>query len=189
MIFTPLEIAGAYVIDIQPIVDERGFFARAWCREEFAEHGLPGDWPQSNIAWSEKCGTLRGLHFVETQDEAKLVRCTSGAVFAVAVDIRRNSSSHGRWFGVELSAENHRMLYVPPLCAQGYQTLSDRAEVLYQMSASFVAGTTRGIRYDDPFFQIQWPLEVTSISSADQNWPRYSNVPVSTVPSLSLRAS
>ncbi len=189
MKFTPLEIAGAYVIDIEPIVDERGFFARAWCREEFAERGLPRDWPQSNIAWSLQRGTLRGLHFVDTQDEAKLVRCTSGAAFVVAIDIRPNSPSHGRWFGVELSADNHRMLYVPPHCAQGYQTLVDRTEMLYQMSSSYISGGTRGVRYDDPFFQIRWPLEVTNISSADQTWPRYTLDPVPAVASLSLTIS
>ena len=178
MIFTPLEIAGAYLIDIEPIVDERGFFARTWCQAEFAERGLPGEWPQSNIAWSANRGTLRGLHFVDVQDEAKLVRCTSGAAFVVAADIRPQSPSHGQWFGIELSAENHRMLFLPPHCAQGYQTLLDRTEMLYQMSASFVAGTTRGVRYDDPYFQIRWPLEVTNISLADRTWPRYSTRPV-----------
>jgi dTDP-4-dehydrorhamnose 3,5-epimerase len=186
MIFTPLEIAGAYLIDIEPIVDARGFFARTWCHAEFAQRGLPGEWPQSNIAWSAQRGTLRGLHFVDAEDEAKLVRCTSGAAFAVAVDIRTNSPSHGRWCGIELSSENHRMLYVPPHCAQGYQTLLDRTELLYQMSASFAAGTTRGVRYDDPGFQIRWPLEVTCISLADRTWPLYSapSVPAAHQPSL-----
>jgi dTDP-4-dehydrorhamnose 3,5-epimerase len=174
MIFTPTDVAGAYVIDLEPIVDERGFFARAWCREEFQRQGLLADFAQANIAYSQRRGTLRGLHYVGPPViEAKLVRCTRGAAFVVVADIRRSSPSHGRWVGTELTADNHRLLYVPPGCAQGYQTLLDQTEMLYQMSAAFVRGTTRGIRYDDPAFQIRWPLAIASISSADESWPPY----------------
>jgi dTDP-4-dehydrorhamnose 3,5-epimerase len=136
---------------------------------------LVADLAQANIAYSEQRGTLRGLHYLPPpQAEAKLVRCTAGAAFVVAADIRPDSESHGQWIGVELTAENHRLLYVPPGCAQGYQTLIDRTEMFYQMSTAFVPGATRGICYDDPYFQIDWPLEVTSISTTDRSWPRYS---------------
>ena len=174
MKFTPTTLAGVVVIDLEPIVDARGFFARAWCREEFGRQGLSADFAQANVALSTHKGTLRGLHYVDTPlGEAKLVRCTRGAAFVVAADIRPKSSTYGRWFGVELTANNHRLLYVPPGCAQGYQTLTDQTELLYQMSAPFVAGTTRGIRYDDPHFQITWPLRVGSISQADAAWPPF----------------
>src|SRR5262245_48642463 len=135
MKFTPTEIAGVFVIDIEPIPDERGFFARSWCSEEFQKHGLTEALAQSSIAWSPRRGTLRGLHYLATpEQEAKLVRATRGAAFVVAADIRRDSASHGRWIGVELTADNRRSLYVPPGCAQGYQTLMDDTEMLYQMS-------------------------------------------------------
>lgn len=174
MIFTPTEIAGAYVIDIQRLADARGFFARAWCQQEFTEHGLAADLSQANIAWSAKRGTLRGLHYqAAPHEEAKLVRCTQGAAYVVAADIRPASPSHGRWIGVDLSADNHRLLYVPKGCAQGYQTLVDNSELFYQMSTAYVPGLNRGIRHDDPHFQIRWPLPVSEISAADASWPLY----------------
>jgi dTDP-4-dehydrorhamnose 3,5-epimerase len=188
VIFHRTEIDGVWMIDIDPIVDERGFFARAWCESEFAQHALPVHWPQSNIAWSEKRGTIRGLHFVVNQDEAKLVRCSRGAAYVVAADIRPNSPSYGRWLAVELTADNHRMLYVPPHCAQGYQTLCDGTEMLYQMSSSFVPDSTCGIRFDDPMFRFRWPLEVSSISTADQSWPLFGASSSATAP-LSLATS
>ncbi len=175
MKFTPTHMAGAFVIDIEPKIDERGFFARAWCRDQFAQHGLVAELVQANIAWSQNRGTLRGLHFqISPYEEAKLVRCTRGAAFVVAADIRRNSPTHGRWISVELNAENRRMLYVPPGCAQGYQTLADETEMFYQMSTPYVPGAGRGIRHDDPSFQIEWPLPIGAISEADRNWPDYS---------------
>jgi dTDP-4-dehydrorhamnose 3,5-epimerase len=175
VIFKPTTVAGAMVIDLEPIVDERGFFARAWCCEEFQRHGLIADFAQANVAFSQRRATMRGLHYVDPKfQEAKLVRCTRGSAFVVAADIRPRSSTFGKWFGVELTAENHLMLYVPPGCAQGYQTLEDRTEMHYQMSAAFVPGSTRGFRFDDPLFQIPWPLEVASISPADLSWPPYS---------------
>jgi dTDP-4-dehydrorhamnose 3,5-epimerase len=174
MIFTATEVTGVFLVDLEPIVDERGFFARAWCREEFRRHGLIADFVQANIAMSSRRGTVRGLHFVDPKfKEAKLVRCTRGAAFVVAADIRAGSPTHGHWVGVELSSENHRLLYVPPGCAQGYQTLDDQTEMFYQMAAIYEPGTTQGLRYDDPAFQICWPLPVTSISPADQSWPPY----------------
>jgi dTDP-4-dehydrorhamnose 3,5-epimerase len=176
MIFTSTDVTGAYIIDLEPMVDERGFFARAFCCEEFQRRGLVTDLAQTNVAWSQRRGTLRGLHYVEPPlVEAKLVRCTQGTAFVVVADIRPNSPSLGRWFGVELTADNRRQLYVPPGCAQGYQTLRDETEMWYQMSCAFVPGATRGVRYDDPHFQIRWPLEVSVISSADQSWLPYSS--------------
>lgn len=175
MIFKPTTVAGVFVIDIEPIVDERGFFARAWCREEFIQQGLIAEFAQANVAFSERRGTMRGLHYVDPAfQEAKLVRCTRGSAFVVVADIRPRSSTFGKWFGVELTAENHIMLYVPPGCAQGYQTLEDHTEMHYQMSAAFVPGSTRGLRFDDSLFQIHWPLEVASISPADLSWPPFS---------------
>ena len=128
MIFTPTEIAGAYLIDIERIADARGFFARAWCRDEFARCGLVAELAQANIAWSAKRGTLRGLHFqAAPHEEAKLVRSTQGAAFVVAADIRTESPTHGRWIGIELSADNHRMLYVPPGWRKGIRRWPTRA--------------------------------------------------------------
>lgn len=185
MKFTPTDIADVCVIDLEPIVDERGFFARAWCREEFARQSLIAEYAQANVAFSKQRGTLRGLHYVDvSHNEAKLVRCTRGSAFVVAADIRPRSRSYGRWIGIELTADNHRLLYVPPVCAQGYQTLNDDTEVFYQMSAPFVPGSTKGVRYDDPFFNIHWPLTVTSISSVDHSWEPFSaSVPVASISS------
>jgi dTDP-4-dehydrorhamnose 3,5-epimerase len=174
MKFTSAEIAGVFVIDIEPIADDRGFFARAWCREEFRRQGLVENLAQSSIAWSPRRATLRGLHYLAApHQEAKLVRATRGAAFVVVADIRRDSPSHGRWMGIELTADNRRSLYVPPGCAQGYQTLADETEMLYQMSTPYVSAASRGIRFDDPYFQIHWPLEIGSISQIDRNWPDY----------------
>jgi dTDP-4-dehydrorhamnose 3,5-epimerase len=174
MKFTPTAVTGAFTIEIEPIADDRGFFARAWCRDEFKRQCLVADFAQSNIAFSDQRGTLRGLHYVDASlGEAKLVRCTRGAAVVVVADIRPKSPTHGQWIGVELTAENHRSLYVPPGCAQGYQTLADQTEMHYQMSAAYIPGTTRGIRYDDPFFQINWPLSIAAIASADESWPAY----------------
>jgi dTDP-4-dehydrorhamnose 3,5-epimerase len=174
MKFTNTKIADAWLIDLEPKIDERGFFARAWCQEEFAQHGIELKFAQANIAVSNRAGTLRGLHFQAAPNaEAKLVRCTRGAAFVAIADMRANSPSFGQWLGVELTAENRRALYVPKGCAQGYQTLADDTEMFYQMSTAFVPGAGRGIRYDDPFFKIQWPVEITCISEVDQNWPPF----------------
>jgi dTDP-4-dehydrorhamnose 3,5-epimerase len=174
MKFTPTKIADAWIIDLEPKIDERGFFARAWCQEEFAQHGVEVEFVQANLAVSNRAGTLRGLHFqAAPHGEAKLVRCVRGGAFVAIADMRANSPSFGQWLGVELTAENRRALYVPKGCAQGYQTLSDNTEMFYQMSTAFVPGAGRGIPYNDPFFKIQWPVEITSISEADQKWPAF----------------
>lgn len=174
MKFTATNIDGMFVIDLEPRADERGFFARAWCRDEFAQAGLVADFSQANIAWTEHRGTLRGLHFQQApHEEAKLVRCTRGLAFTVVADIRASSPTVGQWTSVELTAENHRLLYVPPGCAQGYQTLADDTEMFYQMSARYAPDFAGGVRYDDPRFNIRWPLAVTQISAADLAWPLF----------------
>jgi len=174
MIFTKTEITGAWLIDVEPLVDERGFFARSWCQQEFAAHGAISAFVQANIAATRRRGTLRGLHFQAGPcEEAKLVRCTRGAAYVVAADLRPDSPTYLGWIGAELSAENHRALYVPPGCAQGYQTLADETEMFYQMSQFYAPGMARGVRYDDPALAVAWPLEITAISETDRNWPAH----------------
>jgi dTDP-4-dehydrorhamnose 3,5-epimerase len=174
MIFLPTEIEGAHLIDLEPIMDDRGFFARSWCQREFLRRGLVACVVQTNIAQTHERGTLRGLHYqAAPHAEAKLVRCTHGAAFVVAVDLRRDSPSYLRWIGTELTAKNRRALYVPPDCAQGYQTLADQTEVFYQMSEFYVPEAARGLRYDDPAMGINWPLEARNLSPRDRTWPPF----------------
>ncbi|MBJ6611084.1 MAG: dTDP-4-dehydrorhamnose 3,5-epimerase [Candidatus Thiothrix moscowensis] len=177
MIFEETCLRGAYVIDPLIIGDERGFFARAWCQKEFGAHGLVTAFVQSNLSFNKFEGTLRGMHRqIAPAEEVKLVRCTKGRIYDVIVDLRPDSPTHRQWFGVELSAENHRMLYVPAGFAHGYQTLEDNCEVFYQVSEFYTPEYERGARYDDPSFGIQWPLAVSAVSPKDKNWPDY--VPV-----------
>jgi len=172
MIFTPTELRGAYVLDIEPRADARGFFARTWCLRELEAHGLNTIVAQANTAVSPRKGTLRGMHFQEAPyAEVKLVRCTRGAVWDVIVDLRPESSTYRQWLGMELTADNHRMLYVPEGFAHGYQTLSDDTELWYQASQFYAPAAARGVRYDDPALGIRWPLTVTMISDADHGWP------------------
>lgn len=171
MKFTPGGLDGAYIIDIQPLVDERGFFARTFCREEFTAHGLKSDFPQCNASFNLRRGTLRGMHFqVEPYVEAKLVRCTQGAIFDVIVDLRPASPSFCHWVGVELTAGNHRMLYVPEGFAHGFQTLVDASEVFYQMAAAYRSEAAAGVRWNDPAFDIRWPLPDPIISARDTGY-------------------
>jgi dTDP-4-dehydrorhamnose 3,5-epimerase len=170
--FTEAPIAGAWTVDPAPHADERGRFFRAWCADEFAAQGIQFTPVQANLGSSRRAGTLRGMHYqVAPHEEAKLVRCTHGAVFDTLVDLRPGSETYGRWFGVELSAENGRMLYVPPLCAHGYQTLTDGAEIYYLTSAVYAPQAVRGLRYDDPTVAIRWPLPPVAVSEQDQGWP------------------
>lgn len=172
MRFTATPIPGAWTVEPAPHVDARGWFARAWCRDEFAAQGIAFTPLQANMGASRRAGTVRGLHYqVAPHEEAKLMRCTQGAVFDVLVDLRPQSPTLGRWFGVELSAENGRMLYVPPLCAHGYQTLVDDAVIYYLTSAVYAPAAVRGLRYDDPSVAIQWPRPVTAVSEQDRDWP------------------
>jgi dTDP-4-dehydrorhamnose 3,5-epimerase len=153
-------------------VDERGRFMRAWCSEEFAAHGIPFVPLQSNMSLSHLAGTVRGMHYqVAPHEEAKLVRCTRGSVFDVLVDLRSDSPTYGHWFGTTLSADNGRMLYVPPMCAHGYQTLEPESETLYHTSAVYAPAAVRGLRFDDPSVGIQWPLPPQALSQQDRTWP------------------
>jgi dTDP-4-dehydrorhamnose 3,5-epimerase len=172
MRFTETCIAGAMVIDPNPHQDDRGRFLRAWCAREFAEHGLDFLPVQANLGFSISRGTVRGMHFQqEPAIEAKLVRCTRGAIFDVVLDLRPESPSCGEWYGVELSAENGRMLYVPGNCAHGYQTLEECTEMYYMTSAFYTPSAVGGVRFDDPAFGIRWPLVATVVSDQDRNWP------------------
>jgi dTDP-4-dehydrorhamnose 3,5-epimerase len=174
MRFTETKVAGAFLIEPEPIADERGFFARTWCREEFADHGLTGELAQANISFNHRRGTLRGLHYqADPHAEAKLVRATRGAIWDLALDLRRDSPTYLAWFGAELSDANRHMLYVPEGCAHGFLTLTDEAEVAYQMSAPYAPPAARGVRFDDPAFGITWPGEVVVINERDRTYPDF----------------
>jgi len=177
MQFTPLPIEDATLIEPEPIRDDRGFFARVWCAEEFARHGLDARAAQANLGVSPRRGTLRGLHYQDAPDlEAKLVRCLRGAAWDVIVDLRPGSPTFRRWHAVELTAENYRAVYVPPLCAHGYLTLAADTEVWYQASAPFAPASARGVRFDDPALAIAWPEAIGVISARDRTWPLLSPV-------------
>jgi dTDP-4-dehydrorhamnose 3,5-epimerase len=178
MIFKATPLKDAYVVEIKKIEDERGFFARAWCQREFEEQGIELTWAQANLAYSHKKGTLRGLHFqVEPFAEAKLIRCVRGAIFDVIVDLRSDSHTFEQWFGVELTADNRKAIYVPPGFAHGYQSLLDDTEVFYPVSQFYTPGYERGIRWDDPAFAITWPLaDNLIISDKDLSWPKYNRL-------------
>ena len=166
MIFTETAIPGAFVVDLEPRADERGFFARGWCAREFAEHGLDAALVQHNISFNRRTGTVRGMHYqADPHPEVKVVRCTRGRLFDVIVDLRPGSPSYCRWAGVELSAENRRALYIPAGVAHGFQTLADDTEVHYQMSDYYHPELARGVRWDDPAFGIAWPSPATAILS------------------------
>ena len=176
MIFIETKLPGAYIIEIQPIRDERGFFARAWCQKEFKEKGLITAMAQTNLSLSEKKGTLRGMHYqMAPHEEVKLLKCIRGGMYDVIIDLRPDSPTFEQWMGVELSAENRKMLYVPQGFAHGFQTLRDDTEVFYQVSEFYHPAAEKGIRWNDPAFGIQWPeTEVTEMSEKDQNWANYS---------------
>ena len=172
MRFTETPIEGAMVIDLEEIGDDRGYFARTYCAAEFAQHGLGTMVAQANMSYNRRRGTLRGMHYqVHPAEETKLVRCPRGAIYDVIVDMRPGSPSYLTHFGVELSADNHRALYVPGMCAHGFQTLADDTEVSYQVGAFYTPASERGARFDDPAFGIEWPLPVSVISEKDRTWP------------------
>jgi dTDP-4-dehydrorhamnose 3,5-epimerase len=165
----------AYLIELEPVRDERGFFARTFCAEEFAADGLENSYPQHSISFSAHKGTLRGMHFQRNpHSEVKLVRCTKGAIWDVIIDIRSDSPTYRRWQGFELSSSNSRQLYIPKGFAHGFQTLSNDVEVNYLISTPYRPESAHGIRYNDPAFEIPWPLSVTNISGKDLNWPDFS---------------
>lgn len=173
MIFTRLALPGAWLIEPEKRGDERGFFARTWCREEFVDHGLADDFVQRNLSINPAAGTLRGLHWqARPHSEVKLVQCSRGAIYDVIVDLRTGSPTYRQWLGVELRADEYRMLYAPEGFAHGFQTLADNSEVQYLVSAAYAPEAGRGIRYDDPAVGVDWPLPVSRISEQDLNWPR-----------------
>jgi len=171
MIFKETKLKGAYIIEIDPIVDERGFFARSFCAKEFEKYGLNPSIAQCNISYNETKKTLRGMHYqAAPYEEAKLVRCTRGAIYDVIIDLRQDSATYKQWIATELTAENHRMLYIPERFAHGFQTLEDHTEVFYQMSEFYHSGCARGIRWDDPTFGIKWPFPSSIISKRDLDY-------------------
>ncbi|MEQ5814966.1 dTDP-4-dehydrorhamnose 3,5-epimerase [Marinobacter sp. NFXS11] len=174
MIFTETEISGSYLIDVKRIGDDRGFFGRLWCEREMEEMGLVSSIKQSNIGVSPLKGTLRGLHYqTAPHQEVKIIRCPRGAIYDVIVDLRPDSPTFKKWFAVELTAENSRMLYVPEGCATGYQTLVDDTEIYYHTSEFYHPESATGVRHDDPTFGIEWPLPIAAISDNDKNWNNF----------------
>ncbi len=166
------EIGGVFLVEAEPVVDERGCFARTFDRHVFLEHGLDPTVEQQSVAFNARAGTVRGMHYqVAPALETKLVRCTRGQLLDVVVDLRPDSVSYRQHVAVELTAENHVALYVPPLCAHGYQTLTDGTEVTYQMNTRYAPDHARGVRHDDPALGISWPLAVTCINEKDRRWP------------------
>jgi dTDP-4-dehydrorhamnose 3,5-epimerase len=178
MKFIETRLPGAWIVELEKHGDERGFFARAYCRDEFAEHGLMTEIVQANLSLSRRAGTLRGMHLqVPPAAEIKLVRCVRGAIHDVIVDLRPRSPTFGEWLGVELSAANRTMLYVPEGFAHGFLTLTDDAETFYQVSAPYTPECERGIRYDDPRIGIEWPGQPVEISEKDRSWPDFRPLP------------
>lgn len=174
MIFTPTPIPGAWVVDIEPREDPRGFFARTWCVEEFARHGIDVRFVQSNLSYNRRRHTLRGMHFqVHPHEEPKLVRCTHGRIWDVVLDLRRESPTFCHWHGVELSAENRRALFVPAGCAHGFLTLEDDVEVFYLMGEFYHPESARGVRWNDPAFGIAWPTDAPLLSERDASYPDF----------------
>lgn len=181
MRFEETSLAGAFVIEIEPHADDRGFFARAYCAREFEEHGLEPRVVQANLSYNRSKGTLRGMHYqAPPAGEAKLVRCISGAIHDVIVDLRPDSPTYLQHVGVDLTAENRRALFVPALFAHGFQTLEDEVEVFYQVSEFYTPGAERGLRHDDPALGISWPLGVSEISDKDRSWDLLETDPVVT---------
>jgi dTDP-4-dehydrorhamnose 3,5-epimerase len=175
MIFTETELKGAFIIELELRRDDRGFFARTWCKREFEEHGLVSNIAQSNCSFSKKAGTLRGMHYQAAPfEETKTIRCIRGAIYDVIIDLRPTSSTYKQWVAVELTEDNYKMLYVPKGFAHGFQTLTEDVEVIYHVSQCYSPESERGVRWNDPQFGIKWPdLSVRVMSEKDRNWPDY----------------
>ena len=170
MLFIETKLAGVYIIELEKIEDDRGFFARTFCQREFEAHGLNPRIAQCSVSFNRRKGTLRGMHYqVAPYEESKLVRCTMGAIYDVAVDLRPDSLTHKQWMAVELTEDNRRALYIPAGCAHGFQTLEDNSEVFYQMSEVYHPECARGLRWNDPVFGIQWPSETLVASARDSS--------------------
>ncbi len=171
MKFNPTKISGAYLIEIEPITDERGFFARSFCADEFQQHGLNTNFVQCNVSFTAQQGTIRGMHYQIAPDtETKLVRCTKGAIYDVILDLRPESPTFKQWVAAELTADNHQMFYIPSGCAHGLQTLVNDTEVFYQMAGVYNAASARGVRWNDPTFGIEIPLPVSVINDRDRDY-------------------
>lgn len=174
MKFTKTPVHGAYVIDVDRIGDDRGYFGRLWCEKEMRDKGLTSHIKQSNVGFSPEAGTLRGLHYQRhPKEEVKIVRCTRGRVFDVVVDLRRESPSYLQWHGLELNPDNGSMLYVPEGCATGYLTLENDSEIYYHTSEFYAPDAATGVRYDDPAFNIAWPGKAKVMSDNDRGWPDF----------------
>lgn len=174
MKFTQTSLSGSYVVEIEQLKDARGFFARSWCAQEFAQHGLPENMVQSSISFNLKAGTLRGMHYsVFPAEESKLVRCTKGSIYDVIVDIRRGSDTYLNHFGITLSEQNHKALFIPSGFAHGFLTLEQNTEVLYMMNDYYKPDCARGCRWNDPLFNISWPNEIKVIAERDRNYPDF----------------
>lgn len=177
MIFLPTPLAGVTLIEPEAVSDSRGVFARTWCQRDFESHGLTAKLAQCSVSFNERRATLRGMHFqAAPHAEAKLVRVTRGAIHDVALDLRPASPTYLQWFAAELSSENRHMLYIPEGCAHGFQTLTDDAEVFYQISEFYEPNAGRGVRWNDPAFGIHWPLGDPVLSDRDRNYPDYEPV-------------
>jgi dTDP-4-dehydrorhamnose 3,5-epimerase len=175
MYFIPTKLKGAYILEPEKLEDERGFFARTWCQQEFSKQELDANLVQCSISFNKKKGTLRGMHFqIPPFAETKLVRCTQGAIYDVIIDLRQDSETFLQWLGVELTAENRKALYVPKGFAHGFQTLEDNTEVFYQISEFYAPECARGLRWNDPTFNITWQQPVSVISERDRNYENYS---------------
>ncbi|MFQ5642843.1 MAG: dTDP-4-dehydrorhamnose 3,5-epimerase [Thiogranum sp.] len=176
MKFRETALPGAFVIEPETLEDKRGFFARVWCRKEFEEHGLVATIAQANTSFNARAGTLRGMHYqVAPHEETKVVRCTRGSLYDVIVDLRPDSVTYGNWTGIELTATNHTMLYVPAGFAHGFITLEDNTEVSYLISAAYAPQAARAVRWNDPAFNIEWPRPVEEISDRDAGWPDFAD--------------
>jgi dTDP-4-dehydrorhamnose 3,5-epimerase len=174
MIFQKTKLNDVHIVKLEPLTDERGFFARSWCKQEFSDQGLANDCVQTNLSFNKTKGTLRGMHYqAKPHGEVKLVRCIKGAIYDVVIDLREQSSTYLKWLGVELNDENRDMLYIPKGFAHGFLTLKDNVEVFYQMSEFYKPDAARGLRYDDPTFNIHWPTAVKEIAEKDRAWPDF----------------
>jgi dTDP-4-dehydrorhamnose 3,5-epimerase len=174
MIFTETKLSGLFIVELEKHLDERGFNARLWCKRELEDHQLDSEFVQQNMIYTKIKGTLRGMHYqVTPHEEAKLVRCQKGAISDVVIDLRSDSATYKQWYGIELSSKNLKMIYVPQGFAHGFQSLIEDSEIVYFVSAFYTPQVERGIRYNDPAIGIRWPLEVTSISDKDLNWPDF----------------
>ena len=177
MIFKPLTLEGAHLISLDKKEDERGFFARYYCEDEFRQHNLVTKWAQMNNSFSKYKGTLRGLHFQKPpHSEVKLIRCFRGAIWDVMVDIRKNSKTYGQWYGTELSETNRKMLYIPEGFAHGFISLTHDSEILYMVSSSYASAAEGTLRWNDPFHKIEWPIAPEVISDKDQKAKDWNNI-------------